>query len=246
MPIISFYFVGTNKLFRLKWNWVFIILSSSLETIASSSPLGTLHQFLTDPTAEDMRKAHLEHLVSIMYVWQFIDNHAFSQFEAGLGVSEGVYAWAVSANNIGGIFGGISGGILASIIPYWYSLLAALICYTVGALLYGTAQYGWMVVMARLLIGIFSGLQRSLIYAYIAMSYQSYVEIKQRAGKMMNLTKYCRIKDILFSLYTISTSAGYFIGAGSYYREWGEHLTMTIMCHRFFCHSGSIHGFRPL
>ena len=53
-----------DKLFRLKWNWVYIILASSLETIASSSPLGTLHQFLTDPNAEDVKKAQLDHLVS--------------------------------------------------------------------------------------------------------------------------------------------------------------------------------------
>lgn len=137
-----------------------------------------------------------------------------SQFEAGLGVSEDVYAWTVSANNIGGFLGGISGGILASIVPYWYGFLTSLLFNVVGSLLYGTAQQAWIIILARLLMGMFAGLQRSLIYAYIAMSYQSYVEIKQRAGKELNLTKYCRVKDILFSLYTISTTAGYFIGAG--------------------------------
>jgi MFS family permease len=136
------------------------------------------------------------------------------QFEPGLGVSEDVYAWSVSVHSVGGLIGGICGGVLASLVPYWYSFLMATLFYVFGFLLYGTAQYGWMIILSQLLVGIYSGLQRSLIYAYIGTSYQSYVEIRQRAGKKVNISKYCRVKDILFSLYTISTSAGYFIGAG--------------------------------
>lgn len=121
----------------------------------------------------------------------------------------------MSANNIGGFLGGLCGGVLASTIPYWHSFLIALLFNVVGFLIYGVAQHGWMIILARIFIGIYTGLQRSLIYSYIAISYQGYVEIKQRAGKKVNVTKYCRVKDIVFSLYTISTSAGYFIGAGT-------------------------------
>ena len=120
----------------------------------------------------------------------------------------------MSVNNIGGFFGGILGGILASTIPYWYSFLIALLFNVVGFLLYATAQYGWMVILARLLIGTFSGLQHSLVYAYIGVSYQQYIEIRRQAGMKTVPTKYCRVKDIVFSLYTISTSVGYFLGSG--------------------------------
>ena len=129
-------------------------------------------------------------------------------------MNENVYAWSVSVSNIGGFLGGLIGGVLASTVPYWYGFLIALLFNAFGFLIYGTARAGWMIILARLLIGIFSGLQRSLVYAYIGVSYQLYVKMKQHTGKKVNVTKYCRVKDIVFSLYTISTSAGYFIGAG--------------------------------
>ena len=132
-------------------------------------------------------------------------------------MSENVYTWSVSVNSIGAFLGGLTGGTLASTIPYWYSFLLALIFNALGFLLYATAQHGWVVVLARILVGMFSGLQRSLVFAYIGVSYQNYVEIQTRAGKEVNPAKYCRVKDILFSLYTISTSGGYFLGAGMCY-----------------------------
>lgn len=105
------------------------------------------------------------------------------QFEPGLGVNENVYAWSVSVNDIGGFLGGLLGGVLASTVPYWYGFLIALIFNVAGFLIYGTARAGWMIILARLLIGTFSGLQRSLVYAYIGVSYQLYVKMKQHSGK---------------------------------------------------------------
>lgn len=88
-------------------------------------------------------------------------------------MNEGTYAWAVSADSVGGFLGGLSGGVLASIIPYWHGFLIALLFDVIGFLIYSIAQYGWMVILAKLFIGTYSGLQRSLVYAYIAISYQS-------------------------------------------------------------------------
>lgn len=131
-------------------------------------------------------------------------------------MSEDVYTWSVSVNNLGGFLGGLSGGILASTVPYWYSFLLALLFNAIGFLIYATAHHGWVIIVARLLAGVFSGLQHSLVYAYIGVSYQNYVEILKHTGKKVQPTKYCRVKDIIFSLYTISTSGGYFLGAGMY------------------------------
>ena len=67
------------------------------------------------------------------------------------------------------------------------------------------------------MVGTFSGLQHSLVYAYIGVSYQQYIDIRRQAGMKISPAKYCRVKDIVFSLYTISTSAGYFLGSGIFY-----------------------------
>ena len=163
-------------------------------------------------------------------------------------MSDNVYAWSVSVNNIGGLLGGLSGGALACFVPYWYGLLVALLFNVVGFLIYAIAQQGWMIILARLLIGIFSGLQRSLVFAYISVSYQSYVETKRYAGKKVNLTKYCRVKDLVFSLYTISASAGFFVGSGNLCATCTLGLFLILFgqhC-RFFSCSGPIYWNRSL
>ena len=130
------------------------------------------------------------------------------QFELGLGLSEEFYSWVISINNIGGFLGGIAGMIFTTTLPYWFSFMISLACHTAGFLLYATVSHGWMLIIGRLLVGIFSGLHRSLSFAYFAVTYEFYISEKEESKK------YCRIKDILFSLYTVSTSFGFLIGAG--------------------------------
>ena len=118
----------------------------------------------------------------------------------------------ISVNNIGGFLGGIAGVILSSYLPYWFSFMISVVCHTVGFLLYAVVTHGWMLVIGRLLVGIFTGLHRALTFAYFAVTYEYYITMKED----LESKKYCRIKDILFALYTVSTSLGYLIGAGMY------------------------------
>ena len=37
--------------YRLKWNWFFVIALSFLVSNGASSPMGTLHEFVTNPTS---------------------------------------------------------------------------------------------------------------------------------------------------------------------------------------------------
>ena len=156
-----------------------------------------------------------------MAVFSHFLSGLYLQLEPGLGATERLYALSESVNSIGGVVGGLSGAILASTVPYWHGFLSALLLDAIGFLLYATAQHGWTLITARVLVGMSSGLQRSLVYAYIGASYQDYVEVRTRVGKQGDGGKYCRIKDILFSLYTIATSGGYFLGSGEsdYYDE---------------------------
>ena len=126
-------------------------------------------------------------------------------------MSEEFYSWVISVNNIGGFLGGIAGVVLSSTLPYWFSFMISVVCHTVGFLLYAVVTHGWMLVIGRLLVGIFTGLHRSLTFAYFAVTYEYYISMN---GDLES-KNYCRIKDILFALYTVSTSLGYLIGAGT-------------------------------
>ena len=68
-------------------------------------------------------------------------------------------------------------------------------------------------IVSRLLTGIFCGLHRSLAFAYFAVTYEYYISETQESKK------YCRIKDLLFALYTVSTSLGFLVGAGMHYNS---------------------------
>lgn len=130
------------------------------------------------------------------------------QFEVGLGLSEGFYSWAISVSNIGSFLGSIVGMVSATILPYWFGFMISLACHIIGFLLYAVVTHGWMLITGRLLVGVFNRLYRSLTFAYFAVTYEYYISEHQESKE------YCRIKDVLFSLMTVSTSLGYLIGTG--------------------------------
>lgn len=125
-------------------------------------------------------------------------------------MSEDFYSWVISVNNIGGFIGGVGGVILTTFLPYWFSFMISVACHTVGFILYAVVTHGWMLIVGRLLVGIFTGLHRSLAFAYFAVTYEFYIKEKHESKKL------CRVKDLLFAMYTVSTSIGYLIGAGIY------------------------------
>ena len=135
------------------------------------------------------------------------------QFEPGLGESAVFYSWVISVSNIGGFLGGILGMLCTTMVPYWFSFMMSLASHTFGFLLYAIVTQGWMLIIGRLLAGIFCGLHRSLTFSYFAVTYEYYIS----ENPDWDSKKYCRIKDLLFALYTVSTSLGYLIGAGILY-----------------------------
>ena len=46
-------FVAT-EICRLRWNWFYLILLHCVDAISYSSPLPSLHQFITNPTAQQL------------------------------------------------------------------------------------------------------------------------------------------------------------------------------------------------
>ena len=103
--------------------------------------------------------------------------HFCLQIETELGLPERFYHIAVSSFFVGEFLGAFIAGILSSRIPFWYWTIGALLFHTVGFVMYATAMSGWMVIVARLLTGVFAGLGTVTILTYFGVSYQHYLDV---------------------------------------------------------------------
>lgn len=62
-------FVAT-EICRLRWNWFYLILLASLDVINYSSPLPSFHQFVTNPTPQQLNGTGRE--LQVLYITIFI------------------------------------------------------------------------------------------------------------------------------------------------------------------------------
>ena len=85
----------------------------------------------------------------------------------GLGESEEIYAWAVTMYSIGELIGALLAGSIKRVLPYRLCFLLGTLLCPLGYAVYSSAVAGWMVVLARLIIGMNCGLILSLITTYI-------------------------------------------------------------------------------
>ena len=138
----------------------------------------------------------------------------FIQIEAGLGLSERFYHVAISALSIGQLLGAMMASIVSGRIPLWYSTMATLLCHIVGFVVYAMATSGWMIIVARLLSGMFIGIQVVLSLAYFGVSYLRYLEVLEPEERTKEEGKTTRVKDVLFALFAVSENVGNLIGPG--------------------------------
>ena len=136
------------------------------------------------------------------------------QIEAGLGLSESFYHSAISAFSIGELLGAVIGGITTGRVPFWYSAMAALLCHILGFVIYATSMSGWMIYVARIISGMFVGLQIVVLFTYFGMSYQHYLELIGPEGRRREEAKTTRVKDLLFAFYAVAANFGYLFGPG--------------------------------
>ena len=140
--------------------------------------------------------------------------HFCLQIETELGLSETFYHIAVSSFFIGEFLGALIAGILSSRIPFWYMAMGALLFHTVGFVIYATAMSGWMVIVARLLTGVFAGLQVVTILTYFGVSYQRYLDVIGTKERKKEEAKTTRVKDQLFAFYMVAGYTGILFGPG--------------------------------
>ena len=134
--------------------------------------------------------------------------------EPGLGESEAFYSWVITVFNVGAILGSLSGGLLLKWVPYWHLLLGSLVLHTLGYILYAVASSGWLIMLSKLLSGIFIGAEMTLALAYFGESNSSYKTAIKELGKEDG--KATRMKHQLFALHSVGINIGYVFGPGMY------------------------------
>ena len=154
--------------------------------------------------------------------------HLPLQIEAGLGLSESFYHYAISAFSIGEFLGAVIGGITTGRVPFWYSAMGALLCHIVGFIMYASSVSGWMIIVARVLSGTFVGLQSVISFTYFGVSYQYYLELLGPEGRRREEAKTTRVKDLLFAFYAVAANLATLFGPGLAVRCW--HTIHAIEC----------------
>ena len=71
---------AATEICRLRWNWFYLILLGCLDVINYSSPLPSFHQFITNPTAQQLNGAGREHEV---YCYCVVNSLQLSTMSSG-------------------------------------------------------------------------------------------------------------------------------------------------------------------
>ena len=135
------------------------------------------------------------------------------QLEAGLGESEAFYSWVITVFNVGAIIGSLAGGLLLKWVPYWHLVLGSLCLHTLGYILYAVAAAGWLIMVSKLMSGVFIGAEMTLALAYFGESSNSYRAAIRELGK--NERSAARVKHRLFALHSVGANVGYIFGPGT-------------------------------
>ena len=77
----------------------------------------------------------------------------------------------------------LAAGLLGKRVRTRILFLSGAIFQTLGFLVYGLSEFGWMVVLARGLIGVNGGITLSTIYSYIGKSAHEYSELCEHVKK---------------------------------------------------------------
>ena len=132
--------------------------------------------------------------------------------EPGLGESETFYSLVITAFNSGAMISAFSSGVLLKFIPYWYLILSSLLLQVLSWTLYVFSTTGWLILLSKLLSGLFLGAEFTLALAYISESSQKYQAALKELGE--DTKKATRVKHRLFALRTLGFNIGRITGAG--------------------------------
>ena len=130
-----------------------------------------------------------------------------------------MFSLVIALEFIGNFIGSLTAGFMTKLIPYWHQNLASLVSLTFGWTIYAIAVRGWMLLLARFLIGFFIGMHYALTYAYFGESFEDYVAAQK---ELNNYGEHqAAMKDILFALHGIAIYLGYIIAYGELNKQRG-------------------------
>ena len=122
------------------------------------------------------------------------------------------YSWVIALFNIGALFGAVGSGLLIKYIPYWYLILLTLLTHTVGYILYAISTEGWLIMLSKILSGIYIGGEMTLALSYFAESSIEYENIMLKLGEKI---KGGSVRRKLFAWHNVGVGIGYIIGPGT-------------------------------
>ena len=135
------------------------------------------------------------------------------KFWPGLGLSELFYSWTVCVYSIGEILGASVAGYVTKYIPYRYTILLAALTLAVGLLLYALTVQGWMIIVARLLLGVHTGFDLVIVTAYLGETAIEVTAKREAAGGKRDHSG-ATLKDRLFIWFSFVTNGSYLCGLG--------------------------------
>jgi len=143
----------------------------------------------------------------------------FLQVTPGLGGSEFFYSWVVTAYSIGEVTFGFVYAYLFNAVPYTYIFLSLIMSYILGSLLYAVASRGWMIWVARFLVGGGCHTTQAAYFVYVAeremdyeTAYYSLQDHKDDAGKNR---KGRMLKEKMYAYCFLVIGASSLLGTGN-------------------------------
>ena len=125
----------------------------------------------------------------------------------------------MTAYSIGEVTFALVYAYLFHVVPYAYIFLSLIVSYILGSILYAVASSGWMIFVARFLVGGSCVLGESVFYVYVAereVDYErAYYATQDRMDDVDGSKKQRKLKEKMYAYRTIGVGTAFLIGSGT-------------------------------
>ena len=125
----------------------------------------------------------------------------------------------MNAYSIGAVTFGLVYAYLLHVVPYTYIFLSLIVSYILGSVLYAVASHGWMILVARFLVGGASVITQAAFYVYIAEregDYETaYYATQDHIDDTDGSKKQRKLKEKMYSYRTLAVGIAELIGTGT-------------------------------
>ena len=95
--------------------------------------------------------------------------------------------WAVAIYSVGELLGGLISPVIYKLLPNWLSFLIGTLCVPIAFIIYCLAPSAWFILLARLIVGINSGIIFTIVSIYLSetailVHHRERMIVKQECG----------------------------------------------------------------